>query len=712
MISACQETGGTFFNASENIFDDAFEELLNGQFYLWQGIYEGSIDFGDEIKYINTIECPAVIPDTSSATFEMRFTKDYRNWTAWTTYNFNEALVINAFVNVIEYRFTLKEGDAVAGDPTYLEYETDDYGIDNAFIRNYPSPVIYPLEYTVATPVKNVLVTEPQDGANIFEFILSYYGTIPDTSAIEWKLVNGDILRLDTYQDILTNKKSVLPIRSRSTKYYPSITSDKIAMIPADSTGFLWAAFSGTTPLTWTDADTVKVYVSGVEIVSNIQYNYRDLPSFGMIEFLGEPVIDPDTVEVVIVTPSSNELVLGEALLRINDFVFASKNGAWPCDARALVIRNGIAIGGGYELRPDEGIIVFNDYVALGEEIRLLIETSDQYRICILTYDYDDIPIHLEDFGFMFSTILLESETEILDTTNPPTIDNNLVILTSYDATKFSEDYIGTMYSIPSVYYSYNHEYGIDEYGTEIKWYRQRANETEFTEVTSLINYMTKDPSDSYDDLVYAPTALTGAGEGFIGAMTGLWGEGDAWKVSVQPYAINSAGESLVGAVYYSNEFKIGSIDEDLEFDEQIRKTSYHHPIITDLKVYQQITGTIPTTIDGDEATLTASNIYSYYGLEKKYAPFALRFAIVDEDPEHNIIDVLAQTIVKWYKNEDVTPTYDSSDTTKTKTGDKWTIPTESIKTNESWYAEIIPYDGQVYGPSIFTYRIEILPEK
>jgi len=719
MIAACQETGGAFFNVQNDSsqWDYAIDQILNGDHYIWQGTYSDRIDFGDEVEFVKSLYLPATIPDTSSVILEIRYTDDNTHWTSWTEYDANTTISINAFVNVIEYKITLRQGDTIAGDPeSFVDYENDEYGLDGLTTSVYPSPLVSALEYITVTPTRTEYVFESIDSDPIFEYMLTSSAIIHDKARVSWYLTRGDSLNLATYHELSQNKKNVLLNRENAFEFVPSSETDFINMYNLAG-GYVWGAFDaetaadlgGAATITWEATDQVTVYSNGIELDPDLT-PYREIPSFGQIEFLNEPIDEESFVTINIFTPASTSTKNGEDTVRLNDNTYQALNGPWPYDSEVLVYRNDILVTDGFALVPEQGVVIFDDPLvdddSYTEVVRLAIVHSGSFRLKAVVENYSSAAVDLQDVALMYSTIDSNINTDILRMTTEPEVANNIVKLTSFEKENtfyLSNDdelvgqYLMHLDSIPYAEYTYSISADIPEQGTEIKWYRKRKGDTTFSEVTEYAGLISKKISDTiaeYNEL--DPTAS-------------IWTEGDTWKVTVTPKTLLAAGTTIT-----SNEIVIGLYNS---ITDEIDLASSYTPVVYDLQVMKNAssTGALNWT-GGTELSLSDSTYEHYYRETKDHAGAVhqVKFRLAkDLDADEDTI--LAETIIRWYLNGNSEPTYYSdryndNDPVLPSNGNngKWATP--PLNALESWYCEIIPFDGSFYGLPLKSYRIEIDP--
>jgi hypothetical protein len=693
MIEAAKETNGKYFYIGNNLdqWDDIIDELLNGDYYIWQGTYQEIIDLGS-VQYLEYIECPATIPLTSDVILEYRYTKDQRNWSNWQTLLINERNSIKLFVSMFEFKITIKQGDLISGDPIEPD-EYYDYGYDYALNDVYPSPIVGSLKYGIVTPSISKYITEIFEDGPIFEYSFVYSGTKPETCILNWKLSRGDSINTDNYISLRQDQRGMLSNRQYSVSYLPEISST-YNTINFDSR-IQWAVIDSQNQLmTWLSTDTTELYINNT-IVNKEEQNYRIAPANGLIEF-DSALKETDVLTVKIITMPSVSVINGEDTVRANNYTFYAINGPWVYDSEVIVYRNNNRIFDGYDLYPEDGKIIFNNYVLEEEEINILICPSINNRICLEVVNYSDIQPDLENFSLMYSTTSNNPELSYLDDTTQPTVEDLYLTTTDFTSSEnpknnniVSQKYIGHKYSVPNVSYEYKHSNNLNESGTEIKWLRKRIGETEFTEEESYNGKISKNVNDEIADYNIESSEI--------------WTEGDTWKIEVIPATPNVRGNK-----YYSNEFVIGT-KEIIDSTASINYHSHYPPNIYNIKIVKS-TGAInssdPTNEDYCTELTKVNNTVGYYYENEIDEIFYVKFSIAAETDTEDI--VINNSIIKWYNNNSETAVYDSSQNKLPRNGDygKWVVP--QVKHHDSWYCEIIPYDIINYGIKRLSYRIEL----
>jgi hypothetical protein len=392
----------------------------------------------------------------------------------------------------------------------------------------------------------------------------------------------------------------------------------------------------------------------------------------------------------------SVSVINGEDTVRANNYTFYAINGPWVYDSEVIVYRNNNRIFDGYDLYPEDGKIIFNNYVLEEEEINILICPSINNRICLEVVNYSDIQPDLENFSLMYSTTSNNPELSYLDDTTQPTVEDLYLTTTDFTSSEnpknnniVSQKYIGHKYSVPNVSYEYKHSNNLNESGTEIKWLRKRIGETEFTEEESYNGKISKNVNDEIADYNIESSEI--------------WTEGDTWKIEVIPATPNVRGNK-----YYSNEFVIGT-KEIIDSTASINYHSHYPPNIYNIKIVKS-TGAInssdPTNEDYCTELTKVNNTVGYYYENEIDEIFYVKFSIAAETDTEDI--VINNSIIKWYNNNSETAVYDSSQNKLPRNGDygKWVVP--QVKHHDSWYCEIIPYDIINYGIKRLSYRIEL----
>lgn len=712
IMAACQETDGEFFmlSTNEDQWEAAFQRLLNGNLYIWKGTYSGNIDFGENIEFIKWINLPAYIPVATNCDvkLELRWTKDFRSWSAWQEYTANEIHEINIFANFIEYKITLYEGDTVEGE-AYAPYDTEyyEYGYDEATTGLYPSPVVGQLQYALVTPATNYYYTNKKEDDPILEYLLTYNAALPDNALINFGICRGNLHNWSNYETIIKELKMVLNNRENSIYYSPEIIQTGISaqVLSSDRTQWIAKKTDGT-QFTWLNTDSVDVFIDNNKIDPNV-IKYTVSPGNGLIDF-EEPIQMGRTVKIDVTTPGEATTKVGEATTRISNRIFISNNGPWPDDASVIVYRNNKPIFTGYHTFPAEGKVQFLQYIGDSEEIRIAIRFNNEYKIGIQTVNYSDAEIDLTDFAIQYSTTQNSSIGELLEDTSDPEI-RNLKLDCAYknidnseinNGIEFAGDIIGNMHTVPFIWFDFYHRYAYPSTGTEIKWFRKKVDETIFSEVDLIYNRISKFISPGIILLKDA-------------TIDTIFTQGDTWKVQITPKTLYSSGTTVE-----SNEIVLGQ-----EYSNTIIINT--PPIISNLKIYKKISAGNENPIssivgvDSEELLLVSGRMYDYYQ-DDQINTYWIRFTphIYDAIEEEKIV---TYSRVMWFKNNNLLPTYDSYELLAPKisgtTGyDQWSLPAASIKSNDSWYAIIIPRDGptsSIYsdnGPMVRTYRIEISP--
>ncbi len=705
MIAACEETSGSYFNILNNLdkWDDAFDEILNGEFYIWNGLYEDEIDFDGEINFVQWIKCPAIVPSTSSVKFEIRTTKDFNIWSDWLEIPVNQEYLLKRFVTMIEYRITLTQGDTVSGDPEYFsDYYYDNYSYEGIEDTNYPSPIIGAISYGIVSPSRQYYFTETLDSnGKILEYLLTHNFSFSELSVVNFYVARGDTLDRNLYNKTIVNKKDVFNIRESSIYFVPE--SSMTYEMTDIGNAFLFAAFpeggGADERITWSNTDDdVSVFVDN-QLINIETTPYRTDGTAGIVEFLSA-VSDGSVVSLQISTAAASSTKKGEITIKLNNTTFQAINGAWPHDATTIVYRNSIPIFSGFILIPEDGLIIFDDYILDTEDIKIAIFSSDNYRIMLEIVNYSDVLVVLNNFSFMYSTTSIEnSDLDILTNSTPPVVSDDVELVTSdyygieteyFNNSTINNQKIMTRHGIPYVKYSFSHEEDLEESDSEIRWYRKRKNESVFSEVESYRDFVVKKISDEIED--YSPSA------------SGVWTDGDTWKVSVKPKTQNADG-----LVYTSNEIVVGKV-----YNKQIVKFVNTPPVIYGLEIVTEDTSSLNTFYPTDPTNFSAvkrldlrysTELYTYYSIPATSTDVLfIKFNIYDPEEDDEII--LNNSIVTWYLNGNSTPSYDSSKSLLPTNG-KWSMPKlESNAGNVTWYCEIIPFDGINYGMPIKSYSI------
>jgi len=714
MIAAAESSGGKFIQIGDNPdkYDSIFEELLNGDLYIWQGKYTDFIDLGDDPQYLEYIECPAVIPvgwaSSDLVSFKIRYTSDFEIWSDWQELDLNTKNYINKFVSYIEYEIVLKQADNISGDPySYENYDNEyyDYGYYEAEVGAYPSPIIGAIKYGIIYPPKQIYMMNEIDSGNIFEYILTNNSFNSNLTQINWKVSIGNNLNTNNFTNIQPERKHVLPIRERDIEYTSSLPKTYLLsdLIPNSTTENrkIFFAVENNSRITWTNNDEIEIYLANNLVDPDIQH-YRTIPSQGIVEFINQ-VAGEEQLSIKIIKTGEVVLHKGEKTTKVNNTTFLAANGPWSYDCRIIVYVDGDPNLSGYYLIPEEGKIIFDDNIPDDEEIRIYVEHSGKIRIAVEISSYDDTPVVLEDFAMMWSTIDGFSDSEILDIVVDPvatdvklTIDENVPI--EYVFADQNGNIVGNNYSVPFVKYSLSHKYGEKESGTEIKWFRKRKGASVFTEINEYYGRIFKNLDDIVD--VYNPDLSS------VWSFSSLWTEGDTWKVLITPKTKNSEGDSV-----YSNEYVVGVYDND---DGQISLSSSHPPIIYNLKIYKNDLQSSPMLISSsaEHLDVISTNNYDYYSIPLSYTGvLKVKFQFSDEDTDQDDDVILNEMIVRWRKQGESEAVYDSARTEGNilvNEDDKWEVP--KIGDGETWYCEIIPFDGISYGQTIRSLLIERAP--
>jgi len=680
-----EQTGGDFYQLggqAETRMRESFNELLNDkEKTIFQGNYEDEVWF-DELTFISEIEIGVIIPPTCDFKFEISISYDGLSFEEWQEIPSNSLETIEKFIMAFKIRMTgwlgniyggnyydiygLVDSDSLFPDEfsilchyaNYYGYDSYQYYSDNGYYyyrsTEYPSPKVYSLKYWTVDPIIKYRFTEPQEAPVIAEYLLTTSVDLSKKSLINWGIVRGDSTDTDDLVPILTNRMGILPNRKYSVFYTPDVHQIGLSTQPVSQTNngvLIYKVIDDTGNLvTWEDTDIIVVKVNGYEVdVASMQIQL--IGEYGLIHWFGEPRKTTDVVTVDITTPGGAVIKQGEIATTDNRRTYYLNNGPWPWDATVTIRVNDQIRNDGFELYPEDGIVLFLNELGADDVVTAEIKHSDYYRIGYEYRSYTNEDIDDPDFGFIFSKEVETETAALAKLTAPPIVSN--VKLTP-ESPSLTDRIIVT--------YDYYQEDNNAEQGTTIEWYVMKYG------TTTYIHYA---PYDNRNVMRASDVPGNNPGSPF--------GEFDKLYVVVTPKDANNTGIPVT-----SNSVTFGG---------------YIPPYIIPTVITSKLT--VPATIIADEndADLTRDNNNILNAvIQNLVASYTYYDPNTGDDSSDN-------STIEWYKNGEGTPSY-------TSTYPDLTLPLSYLKVGQVWSYVITPYDGNFYGYKVESEEVIITQEK
>ena len=669
MIEVAEATGGLMFEIGEEYerVRESFDILLNDDDHtIFQGSYEDTVEF-DEITYIESIEIGVIIPDTTSLTFEVRYTYDGISYSGWEALSPNQRWEIGRFILGFQYRVKAwmgnvwggnyyeiygyfpdmisEDGTTVTAGCRYTRYYgtsetsyTDDG--DEYYYRdeNYPSPKIFSLKYWTISPATRYLFTQAREGGDISQYILVPMRSLPEKSVVRWGVARGDSTDFVDADLITTGRAGVLPNRKSEVYFTPDISKVGLETF-ADSSRRMFRVLSEDGVVeTWDDDDVISVY-SNSELIDQRITKYSLIGSKGYVVFdVARNASELITVDII--TPGSAAYRSGE-ICTTNDYrSYFAKNGPWVWDADVTVRVNDSIVRDGFNLSPDQGLVSFHKELDPGWVVTMEIEHSGSYRIGIEIKDYDENDLLDEpDFAFMFQTAPDTRTLYLAGQTNPPEIVDGIVSL-SPSSPSLTDRLV--------VSYGFYQEQGNSDSGSLIRWYRKRLTEGGFSHYSDYDGRNVMRTSDT-------PALSPG----------GPFSAYDQWYVIVTPKDVNNEG-----APVRSNIVTIGGSAPPYITSATITASDDDSPLVS----------------SGDDLKAIVQDLVADY-------------TYVDPNltGDQTLTDL---SVIQWYRTGDGEPRY---------TGE--TLPSSSLSSGDVWYFVVTPYDGVSYGDPVTSTDVIITGE-
>lgn len=655
MLELVNGTNGKFYQLGDNTDErlrNSFNELLNNsEKTIFQGEYADTIEFGS-LTYLDSIEIGAIIPLTSSLTFEISVSYNGTTYEEWETIPLNNRYTLDRFIYGFKYRIKGWLGNIYGGN--YYDiygFDTNDeflelnhltcryvsgynyiyeYAASSYYYyrdSDYPSPKIYSLKYWTITPSRKYKFTESQSGDIMSQCLLSPNIDLPDNAIINWGIVRGDSTDWADAEQIVTNRQTILPNRQSGIYYTPDIELVGLETISVSQDYLIYRVIDddGET-VTWDDEnDIVVVKVNAFAIDSDVT-EYQLIGDRGLVWFaIARQAADVITVDII----QTGELQTrsGELATGTNRRVYTAIKGSWPWDSVVTVRVNGVIRRDGYALYPDEGSVLFHSELDYTDVVTLEIQHNDKYRIGFEILNYTNTEIDDPDFGFEYSKIPL-SDTKFYNiTTEPPVVENVLLSPLSPSTT----DRL-------SVTYDYSQDDNNAEQGTTIEWYVKRYGETSYSQYSAYDNRNVMRASDVPAENIDGP-----------------FREYDMWYVIVTPRDVNNWGTAV-----RSNIVIIGQ---------------YAPPYITDATI---------VSADGDDE-ITEDNDGNYIAKEQD---LVASYTYYDPNTGGSESD---NSVISWYKNGEADPIYSDA-------YPNTTLLSNYVKNGDVWTYKVTPYDGNNYG--------------
>ncbi len=666
LLSVGEDTGGLTCQVGVNLdrIRECFDYLLNDPDHtIFQGSYEDAVEF-DELTYIESIEIGAIVPLTSTLTFEIAVTYDGATYGDWETMAVNSRNVLKRFIWGIKYRirgwlgnlfggnyydiygFDVSDVDgssSTAGCRYTRYYLSDSYSYEyeeggDYYYRDpdYPSPKVYSLRFWTVAPAVTYNFTELQSGGPISEYVLTSTVDLPRTARLRWGIVRGDSVDFADAELAVVNRRGVLANRLSEVYFTPDVARIGLDAVVQDQNRVLFKIFNEDgTVASWTTDDEVVVYSKGVEI-DPVLTPYQLDGTNGYILFQDSRAFD-DTVTLDVTTPGSAASTVGEICTGTNQRTYYAKNGPWAWDAEVTVLVNGIIRRDGYILYPAEGVVFFKRELDPTDLVTLEIVHSGMYRVAYELSSYDDDPVDPPDFGMMYSRTPETDTLFMAGLTSPPEASDVTLLPSgkSVDATNPDAAVLVPTTSRLVVDYEFYQAEGNAEGNSLIEWYYRRSGEEGYTHYAAY---------DGRNVMRTSETVANSPGGPFM--------EGDRWYVEVTPVDANSVGVAERSNIVlisdkmppYVTSAYIAAEDDDDE--EQITTTA-----AVDLEAIYEY---VDPNLVGDQTASDAS-------------------------------------VIEWYKKGIGLPVYTSD------SGDR-VLSASYLKPGDVWFYVVTPYDGVNYG--------------
>jgi len=465
-------TDGIHFHvATDSDWSAVQSSLLHGGNYSLYGAYWTKVyDYNDPI-WISQISASYSALNNATGRFcsvEARWSEDRVNFTNWISIASGEqnAFILKKEILVLEYRIKINDG-----------WNTNTNTLD-------PASVSY-VKHIQVSPSILFLVTPPQKiSGMMFETLLNATAALPLTATATWGICRGNSTEFEDFLPVHVSRKGALPNRQQGIQFTDEILEQKLPTQLIDAENFKYVVLKADSSgiRTWLPTDIITVYFNNDFVA---RPSYLD-GTTGTVQF--DIDVSGNTVTVDIKTPSNLFTTVGETT-STNDYrTYYLSNGRWPNDSKIIVLINGKIVLGGFTQNPEEGSITFFREKEKADVVSVFVQNSDVYRVGVEIRNFDPsldnqgnpLPLNLDNFALFYSMLDNAKFIEQAETTIPPVLildENNLYVKINPRTLNLQGAVIQpSIFQRLTISYKYYSENDLPESGTQIKWYRYRAN--------------------------------------------------------------------------------------------------------------------------------------------------------------------------------------------------------------------------------------------
>ena len=524
LLPVCVASGGRYFQIENNTdWTNAINSLIHdGDYNLFTGSWarEFYYDTPVYVKSVNTTFTESAgFAINSECLVEFRYATDYDNFSNWILLTSGDEYFINKKITNIEYRITLTEG------------------------WNASAPVVPSVEelyHTIVQPAVSYLYT---NSINTFDFINEYNlvsneSNYPELS-LEWGVCRGNSYNWSDYESIISNRNSILAQRQKTIQNTTAITYSDLTVTAVDQNYLEYTILRNGITFAWNSNYSASVFTNGELINSNA---YRIDNNLGYLIFDSSRNAE-EIITITIVENSDTYTLSGENTTTSDYKTYFSENGPWIDDNNLVVLVNDQISRNNYTSDKKSGCITFDKYMASADKVSIFIKHPNYFKLGLKVSDYNSSSSRTYDISLSYTELKNGNKLAEFNTTNPPSIVDNKIILKS--SLLSSDNSISTSTPI-YLDYTYNSDQNISEKYSNIYWYIKKT--TSFNLITTP-NYNDRVIQQSQDLNEYLSTFEVG----------------DELYVQVQP----------------RDGFKLG-----LNYNSEIYTiTDYQKPYVSDVKV-------------------------------------------------------------------------------------------------------------------------------